>query len=262
MDLSNFKRIVIKIGSSLLVNENRSLNSNWLDGLRDDLVLHKEEGHEILLVSSGAIALGGNYFGIPKSKMKLEEKQAAAASGQIILAHAYQELFNKRSHKTAQILLTFDDLNNEKRCQNASNTIETLIELDVIPIINENDSVATEEIQYGDNDQLAARVCELVSANCLILFSDVDGLYDDDPKENPNAKLVKTIREITPDIEMLSNKKNSEHGSGGIETKIKAAKVCLNNNCNTIIANGMNDRPISIMKKSDNYTIFLANENA
>ena len=158
--------------------------------------------------------------------------------------------------------MTFDDLNNEKRCQNASNTIETLIELDVIPIINENDSVATEEIQYGDNDQLAARVCELVSANCLILFSDVDGLYDDDPKENPNAKLVKTIREITPDIEMLSNKKNSEHGSGGIETKIKAAKVCLNNNCNTIIANGMNDRPISIMKKSDNYTIFLANENA
>ena len=155
-----------------------------------------------------------------------------------------------------------DDLNNEKRCQNASNTIETLIELDVIPIINENDSVATEEIQYGDNDQLAARVCELVAANCLILFSDVDGLYDDDPKENPNAKLIKTIREITPEIEMLSNKKNSEHGSGGIETKIKAAKVCLNNNCNTIIANGMNDRPISIMKKSDNYTIFLANENA
>ena len=137
MDLSEFKRIVIKIGSSLLVDENRSLNTNWLDGLIDDLVSLKEDGHEILIVSSGAIALGGNYFGISKSEMKLEEKQAAAASGQIILAHAYQELFNKRSHKTAQILLTLDDLNNQRRYQNASNTIETLIKLDVIPIINE-----------------------------------------------------------------------------------------------------------------------------
>jgi len=262
MDLSKFKRIVIKLGSSLLVDEKRSLNTNWLDSLIDELVSLKEEGHEILIVSSGAIALGRNYFGISKSKMKLEEKQAAAASGQIILAHAYQELFNKRSHKTAQILLTLDDLNNEKRYQNASNTIETLINLDVIPIINENDTVATEEIQYGDNDQLAARVCELVSANCLILFSDVDGLYDEDPRENPNAKLIKRIREVTPEIEMLSNKAKTEYGSGGIETKIKAAKICLDSNCNTIIANGMNEGPISIIKNSDCYTIFLVKENA
>ena len=165
MELSNYKRIVIKIGSSLLIDEDRSLNTEWLDSLIDELVSLKEEGHEVLIVSSGAIALGGNYFGISKSEMKLAEKQAAAASGQIILAHAYQELFNKKAHKTAQILLTLDDLNNSGRYQNASNTIETLIELGVIPIINENDTVATEEIQYGDNDQLAAKVCELVSAD-------------------------------------------------------------------------------------------------
>ena len=256
MDLSEFKRIVIKIGSSLLVDENRSLNTNWLDGLIDDLVSLKEDGHEILIVSSGAIALGGNYFGISKSEMKLEEKQAAAASGQIILAHAYQELFNKRSHKTAQILLTLDDLNNQRRYQNASNTIETLIKLDVIPIINENDTVATEEIQYGDNDQLAAKVCELVTANCLILFSDVDGLYDDDPRGNPNAKLIKSVKEVTPEIEMLSNKAKTEYGSGGIGTKIKAAKICLDSNCKTIIANGMNKRPISIIKNGDHFTVF------
>lgn len=256
MDLSEFKRIVIKIGSSLLVDENRSLNTSWLDSLIDDLVTLKEEGHEILIVSSGAIALGGNYFGISKAKMKLEEKQAAAASGQIILAHAYQELFNKKSHKTAQILLTLDDLNNQRRYQNASNTIETLIKLDVIPIINENDTVATEEIQYGDNDQLAARVSELVKANCLILFSDVDGLFDDDPRENPNASLIKKVKVVTPEIEMLSNKTSTEFGSGGIETKIKAAKICLDSNCKTIIANGMNDSPISIIKNSDHFTMF------
>ncbi|HJL79627.1 MAG: glutamate 5-kinase [Gammaproteobacteria bacterium] len=261
MELSDFKRIVIKIGSSLLVDENRSLNTDWLGSLIDELISLKEEGHEVLIVSSGAIALGGNYFGIPKSKMKLEEKQAAAASGQIILAHAYQELFNKRSYKAAQILLTLDDLNNARRYQNASNTIETLIQLDVIPIINENDTVAIEEIQYGDNDQLAARVCELVSADCLILFSDIDGLYDDDPKKNPNAELIKKVEEITPEIEMLSNKSKTEYGSGGIETKIKAAKICLNADCNTIIANGNSDKPISNIRNSDHFTIFSVSKD-
>ena len=261
MELSNFKRIVIKIGSSLLIDEDRSLNTEWLDSLIDELVSLKEEGHEVLIVSSGAIALGGNYFGISKPEMKLAEKQAAAASGQIILAHAYQELFNKKAHKTAQILLTLDDLNNSGRYQNASNTIETLIKLGVIPIINENDTVATEEIQYGDNDQLAAKVCELVSADCLILFSDVDGLYDDDPRENPDAKLIKIVEGITPEIEILSNKTKTEYGSGGIETKIKAAKICLKAGCNTIIANGLNKRPISMIKNKDQHTIFIANYN-
>ena len=194
MNLNEQKKLIIKIGSSLLINESDgSLNKLWLDNLVKEITELKKNNHSVTIVSSGAIGLGRKYLGFDDGYNRLEQQQAAAASGQIILAHAYQDLFEKHQIKVAQVLLTLDDLEDRTKYLNARNTIETLLNIDVIPIINENDTVATEEIRYGDNDQLAARVSQLISADCLILFSDVKGLYDANPKTHPDAQLIKEI---------------------------------------------------------------------
>ena len=262
MNLSEHKKLIIKIGSSLLINESDgSLNKLWLENLIKEISELKKSNHSVIIVSSGAIGLGRKYLGFDYGYNRLEQQQAAAASGQIILAHAYQDLFEKDNIKVAQVLLTLDDLEDRTKYINARNTIETLLNIDVVPIINENDTVATEEIRYGDNDQLAARVSQLISADCLVLFSDVKGLYSADPKTHPDAKLIKEIDDISNEITSMATELKSEYGSGGMQSKIEAAKICMNSGCHTIIASGLLQKPISNINNTNEYSHFIPREN-
>ena len=262
MNLNEQKKLIIKIGSSLLINESDgSLNKLWLDNLVEEITELKKNNHSVIIVSSGAIGLGRKYLGFDDGYNRLEQQQAAAASGQIILAHAYQDLFEKHQIKVAQVLLTLDDLEDRTKYLNARNTIETLLNIDVIPIINENDTVATEEIRYGDNDQLAARVSQLISADCLILFSDVKGLYDANPKTHPDAQLIKEIENITNEIKSMATESKSDYGSGGMQSKIEAAKICMNSGCHTIVASGLLKKPIDNINTTNDYSHFIPQEN-
>lgn len=262
MNLNEQKKLIIKIGSSLLINESDgSLNKLWLDNLVEEITELKKNNHSVIIVSSGAIGLGRKYLGFDDGYNRLEQQQAAAASGQIILAHAYQDLFEKHQIKVAQVLLTLDDLEDRTKYLNARNTIETLLNIDVIPIINENDTVATEEIRYGDNDQLAARVSQLISADCLILFSDVKGLYDANPKTHPDAQLIKEIENITNEIKSMATESKSDYGSGGMQSKIEAAKICMNSGCHTIVASGLLEKPIDNINTTNDYSHFIPQEN-
>ena len=193
--LADAGRIVVKIGSSLLVDdESGQLNRSWLVSLADEIVRMRDRGQQVIIVSSGAIALGRKYLGLGPEQRRLQEHQAAAAAGQVLLAHAYQDLLGERNIRVAQVLLTLDDTENRRRYLNARSTLETLLGLGAVPVINENDTVATNEIRYGDNDRLGARVAEMISADCLTLLSDVDGLYDADPTGNPSARLITEVR--------------------------------------------------------------------
>src|SRR5277367_308128 len=203
--LTEAKRIVVKVGSALLVDaEKGRLNRAWLEGFVADIARMRKRGQEVILVSSGAIALGRRHLGLNQGKLKLEESQAAAAVGQIRLAHAYKELLEAHDITVAQILLTFGDTEERRRYLNARGTINTLLSLGAVPVINENDTVATAEIRYGDNDRLAARVAQMVGADCLILLSDIDGLYTANPAEDPNADFVARVLNITPEIEAMA----------------------------------------------------------
>ena len=251
-------RLVLKIGSSLLVdNATGKLNRAWLESIADELARLRERGQQVLVVSSGAIALGRPYLGLSRGNRRLEEAQAAAAAGQILLAHAYQDLLEARGIRIAQVLLTLDDTENRRRYLNARNTLETLLRLNVIPVINENDTVATQEIRYGDNDRLGARVAEMTSSDVLVLLSDVDGLYDADPRIKPDARLIPEVREITPEIEALAGASATEFGSGGMITKLTAARICMNAGCATVIANGTRSYPLKAIEDGANCTWFL-----
>lgn len=251
-------RLVLKIGSSLLVdNATGKLNRAWLEAIADELARLKERGQQVLVVSSGAIALGRPYLGLSRGNRRLEEAQAAAAAGQILLAHAYQDLLEARGIRIAQVLLTLEDTESRRRYLNARNTLETLLRLNVIPVINENDTVATQEIRYGDNDRLGARVAEMTSADVLVLLSDVDGLYDADPRSNPGARLIPQVRELTPEIEALAGASATEFGSGGMITKLTAARICMNAGCATVIANGTRLYPLKAIEDGANCTWFL-----
>lgn len=197
--LSDYRRLVIKVGSSLLIDESGKLDRDWLGTLADDIARLKADGHELLIVSSGAIAIGSSILGINKKRARLEDLQAAAAAGQVQLVHAYQDALARHRIVAAQILLTPDDTENRRRFLNARGTLGRLLERSVVPIINENDTVATEEIRYGDNDRLAARVSQLVMADALILLSDVDGLYSSDPATNPGAQHIPEVCAIDSD---------------------------------------------------------------
>ncbi len=256
--LASAKRVVVKLGSSLLINKsNGSLNRNWLESLAEELAEMLRRGQQVLLVSSGAIALGRAYLGMSASQQRLEDHQAAAAAGQILLAHAYQELMRSHDCKVAQVLLTPDDTENRRRYLNARNTLEALLALGVLPVINENDTVATEEIRYGDNDRLAARVAEMVSADCLVLLSDVDGMYDADPTQVPAAKLIPQVREITPAMEAAAGESRTAYGSGGMATKLAAARICMSAGCATVIASGHERKPLSRITAGEPCTWFL-----
>ncbi len=214
--LAAARRLVVKIGSALLVEEpDGAIRRAWLDALADDVADLLRRGTEVMLVSSGAIAVGRRHLGLPTGPLRLEEKQAAAATGQIMLAHAYQETLARHDVTVAQVLLTLDDTEQRRRHLNARSTLTTLLRLGTVPVINENDTVATSEIRFGDNDRLAARVAAMLSADTLVLLSDIDGLYTADPRRDPGARLVAEITEITPAIEAVAGEAPPGHPALG-----------------------------------------------
>ena len=226
--LQRARRVVIKVGSALLVDAaSGRLNRAWLETLVADVVRLHRQGKEVVLVSSGAIALGRRHLGLPKGPLRLEESQAAAAVGQIRLAHAYKELLEQWDLQVAQVLLTLEDSEQRQRYLNARATLSALLARGAVPVINENDTVATAEIRYGDNDRLAARVAQMISADCVILLSDIDGLYTADPHRDPNAEFIPLVREITPEIEAMGGESASDMGRGGMTTKIIAARIAV-----------------------------------
>ncbi len=261
-DLENKKKLVIKIGSSLLVEEGK-LREKWLKKFTADVADLIKNNFQITIVSSGAIALGRSVLKVVGKKLLLEEKQAAAAIGQIQLMSFYRDFFKKLNLDVAQILLTAADCNSRERYLNSKNTIDTLLKNQVIPIVNENDSVAVDEIKIGDNDRLAARVAQMISADVMILFSDIDGLYDKNPKTEKNAQLIPEVFTISKEIENMAGGAVSLVGTGGMITKILAAKMLTNSGCDTIIANGTATNALQkLVSGKQNYTIFYSKKKA
>ena len=262
--LDGAKRVVIKIGSALLVDQQSgSIRRDWLSGLADDVAGLRQAGAQVVIVSSGSIAAGRRHLGLPGRGLKLEEKQAAAATGQITLAHAYQEALGACGCTTAQILLTPSDTEQRRRHLNARATILQLLSLGAVPVINENDTVATQEIRYGDNDRLAARVATMLSADSLVLLSDIDGLYSADPSKVPDAAHIPSVDRLSPEILAMAGDValRSEMGglsTGGMVTKLEAAKIALSGGCRMLIAKGTGVRPIDALLKGARHTVFHA----
>ena len=260
--IAEAKRIVVKIGSVLLVDDNSgTLHNAWLNSLGKDVAALRDRGHEVILVSSGAIALGRRYLGLKTGELKLEEKQAAAAVGMVRLAQSYQETLNKFDLSVAQILLTLDDSENRRRYLNARSTIMTLLRVGVVPLINENDTIATDEIRFGDNDRLAARVASMVSADLLILLSNINGLYTADPAQDKAARLVPTVTKITHEIEAMASNTVTSDSSGGMPTKLAAAKQCLGAGCRMIICEGRGMFPLKSLENGGDCTWFIPSGN-
>ena len=254
------KRIVLKIGSSLLVDEaTGQVRNTWLNSLADDVAKAKSRGQDVIIVTSGAVAVGRKALGLPQGKLPLPQKQAAAAVGQIRLAHYYQEVLAERGLKVAQVLLTLDDSEDRQRYLNAGNTFKTLLEIGVIPVVNENDTVAAAEIKVGDNDRLAARVAQMTGADALVIFSDIDGLYTADPRKHPEAELIPVVKKLTKEIEAMAGGAGSAVGTGGMATKLMAAHICTEAGCGMAIASGKELHPLSRMEKTGRCTLFAAN---
>jgi glutamate 5-kinase len=257
--LAKARRVVVKIGSALLVEKSTGrVNRAWLETLAADVAKLRARGQEVVIVSSGAIALGRRQLGLLPGKLRLEESQAAAAVGQIRLAHAWKEVLEQRDFAVAQVLLTLGDTEERRRYLNARNTLETLLRLGAIPVINENDTVATAEIRYGDNDRLAARVAQMASADCLVLLSDVDGLYTADPAVDPKARHIPEVTRITPEIEAMAGGSASDVGSGGMATKVMAGKIAVAAGCNMCITIGHEPHPLRRIEAGARCTWFVA----
>lgn len=256
------RRVVVKIGSALLVDARTgAVKSEWLEALADDVAGLRDEGRQVVIVSSGAIALGRRALGLRGGVLTLEEKQAAAAVGQIDLAHAYEEVLKARGMVAAQLLLTLGDTEERRRYLNARNTVETLLALGSVPVVNENDTVATAEIRYGDNDRLAARVASMASADCLVLLSDVDGLYTAPPTSGSEVRFVEEVAEITPEIEAMAGDTGTELSRGGMVTKIEAARIAVASGTHMIITDGNPLHPLTRLAKGARCTWFLAQSN-
>ncbi|WP_114389877.1 glutamate 5-kinase [Notoacmeibacter marinus] len=256
IDLSRWRRITIKVGSALLVDRQSGLRGEWLAALCNDIADLRQGGTEILVVSSGAIALGRTLLGLPNGSLKLEENQASAAMGQIALSSAWSNALAAHDIRAGQILITLSDTEARRRYLNARATIGTLLKHGAVPVINENDTVATEEIRYGDNDRLAARVATMVGSDLLILLSDIDGLYTAPPATDPNAELIASVPHITPQIEAMAGDAGSELSRGGMRTKIEAAKIATNAGCAMIIASGKELSPIAAIANGTRLTLF------
>lgn len=256
--LSTFRRLVIKVGSSLLVDDQGALNRDWLEKLAEDIAALARDGHELLVVSSGAIAIGSYVIGINKKRARLEDLQAAAAAGQVQLVHAYQEALCSHDISVAQVLLTPDDTEDRRRFLNARRTFGKLIDRSVIPVINENDTVATTEICYGDNDRLAARIAQLVMADALVLLSDVDGFYTADPGADENAKHIPIVTSIDSETLAMAGETRSDVGKGGMATKVQAASIATHAGCSTIIASGVISHPLKALNEGARCTVFRA----
>ena len=259
VEWTSARRIVVKIGSALLVDRATGrLRSTWLNSLADDVAALADAGKEIVLVSSGAIALGRHVLGLGNGALELEQSQAAAAVGQISLSAAYREVFAARGHSVAQVLLTLGDTEERRRYLNARRTIDTLLAHKSIPVVNENDTVATTEIRYGDNDRLSARVASMITADCLVLLSDIDGLYTAPPGSRPDATRIDEVRAITPEIEAMAGDAGSELSRGGMKTKVEAGRIALGSGIHMVIASGKNLHPLRQLVEGAPCTWFVA----
>ena len=252
------RRLIVKIGSALLVAPNGEMRRAWLAALIDDIARCRARGQEVLIVSSGAVAVGRGDLGLLGRALKLEEKQAAAAAGQIRLAHAYLEELGRHGLRAAQILLTPEDTEDRQRHLNARATLEQLLALGAVPVINENDTVATAEIRFGDNDRLAARVAQMISADTLVLLSDIDGLYTADPRSDAGAQYIAEVAAITPEIEAMAGPPLPGHSSGGMVTKLAAGRIALAAGCRMVIARGEGMHPLAAIESGARATWFLA----
>jgi glutamate 5-kinase len=260
-DLKSFRRIVVKVGSSLLVDSSAgALKREWLDSLAADIASLHKDGRDILVVSSGAIAMGRAVLKLPKGALRLEDSQAAAAVGQIALARAWSESLGAHGIKAGQILLTLGDTEERRRYLNARSTVDKLLEWKSVPVINENDTVATTEIRYGDNDRLGARVATMMSADLLVLLSDIDGLYDKPPQQG-GAKLVPVVERITAEIEAMAGASGSELSRGGMVTKIEAGKIATSAGTHMVIASGHVQHPLKAIAGGAACTWFLTPAN-
>lgn len=259
-DFQQLRRLVVKVGSSLVIGDDNRVRENWLKSAAADLADLKRRGKQVIIVTSGAVGLGRQTLGYGARRLELVEKQAAAACGQITLISHWARAFqfeNADSFYPAQILLTLDDSENRRRYLNARSTLETLLsEPQIIPIVNENDTVATEELKVGDNDRLAARVAQMVSADLLVLLSDVEGLYTSNPAENPSAEFVGEVERVTAEIENMAGGAGSALGSGGMRTKIEAAKIAVAAGCSMIIAKGDAPNPLRRITEGERHTLF------
>jgi len=257
ISLEEASKIVIKIGSALLLDkQNRQVNTQWLKSLCQEISVLVRDGKQVSIVSSGSIALGRLILNLNQQHLSLEQTQAAAACGQIKLARTYEEILHPYGLKTAQILLTLDDNKNRRRYLNARSTVNTLLGFGVIPIINENDTVATDEIRFGDNDRLAAQVAVMIGAEILVLFSDIDGLYDKNPKEYHDAKRIPVVEAVDSTIMAMGGKTGSELSSGGMKTKLLAARTATQAGCAMVISNGFQMHPLTDLRNGGNSTWF------
>ena len=259
--LRDAKRLVVKIGSALLVDQATGLRTEWLASLAQDVADIRKRGTDVILVSSGSIALGRGVLGLPLTELALEQSQAAAAVGQIRLARAYEEALAPHGIAAAQVLVTLEDSEDRRRYLNQRATMETLLSLGVTPIVNENDTVATDEIRYGDNDRLAAQVAVTVGADCLVLLSDVDGLYSENPNINKDAQHYDIIEQITPEIEAQAGDAGSGLSKGGMKTKIMAAKLATDAGCAMAITLGTPLNPLTKLSNGARATWFTAQTN-
>lgn len=255
--LATAKRVVVKIGSSLLVTGD-GLRQSWLSSVCEDIAALKRDSKELILVSSGAVALGRRALSLRPGPLKLEESQAAAAAGQVRLAHAYADQLARLDLTAAQILLTLDDTEERRRYLNARATLRTLLDVGAVPVINENDTVATAEIRFGDNDRLAARVASMMEADCLVLLSDVDGLYTADPSRDVSARHIPLVREITPEIEAMAGESISGFGRGGMTSKLIAARIATQAGADVLIAKGAVEHPLRALRQGATLTRFQA----
>lgn len=260
--IADFRRIVVKVGSSLLVDSAAGrLRERWLASLAEDLAGLHRAGKDILIVSSGAIALGRSILKFGPGALRLEESQAAAAIGQIALARTWSEALGAFEMTAGQILVTLQDTEERRRYLNARSTVAKLLEWRAVPVINENDTVATTEIRYGDNDRLAARVATMMSADLLVLLSDIDGLYTAPPRDNPNATLIPCVERITPEIEAMAGSAQSELSRGGMQTKIEAGKIATTAGTHMLIAKGATEHPLQTIIAGGRCTWFLTPAN-
>lgn len=257
--LTPYKRIVVKVGSALLVQDG-ALRRSWLTRLCGDISVLQSNGTEVIIVSSGAIALGCEALKMNRSELSLAQKQACAAVGQSILTRAYDDALAAFGHRSAQALLTLDDTEDRRRWLNARATLSTLLNLNVVPVVNENDTVATQEIRYGDNDRLAARTAQMIGADLLILLSDVDGLYTSDPRQSDTAEHIDDVSVIDETILAMGGDANADSGvgSGGMATKLLAAKICMSAGCDMIICDGTKDGALGLLGTGARHTIFRA----
>ena len=256
--IASAKRLVVKIGSALLTEgDTGKIRRDWLNSVADDIAARRKGGQDVVVVSSGAIAVGRQRRGLTGKGLRLEEQQAAAATGQIQLAHAFEEALARHGVTVAQILLTLDDTEERRRHLNARSTINQLLSLKAVPLINENDTVATQEIRFGDNDRLAARVAVMISADTLLLLSDIDGLYASDPRADPDARHISEVRKVDAVIEAMAGEAPVGYSSGGMVTKLQGAKIALSGGCRMAIGNGHANHPLQRLIDGERCTWFL-----